>query len=45
MEKDLRACNGKIQMPNPSTIAALDHLNENYCNPVTNIALSETVKD
>jgi len=44
MEKDLRACNGKIQMPNPSTIAALDHLNENYCNPVTNIALSETVK-
>ena len=45
MEKDLRACDGKKQVPDPSSISALNHLNEDYCFPVTNIALSETVKD
>jgi len=44
MEKDLRSCNEKKQVPDPSSISALNHLNEDYCFPVTNIALSETVK-
>ena len=45
MEKDLRSCNEKKQVPDPSSIPSLNHLNEDYCFPVTNIALSETVKD
>ena len=45
LEKDLRTCHGKKTLPNPASFPALDHLNEEYCFPVTGITLSETVKD
>ena len=43
IEKDLHI--EKKHVPNPMSIRPIDHLNEDYCFPVTNIAPSETVKD
>ena len=45
MEKDLRACKGNIQPPSPYGLPTLEHLNEEYCLPVSEIPLSQSVKD